>query len=117
MLCLVGVLKRQLQRAFSVGCVKLCHITKQSHITYIIPFNLYQCLTITDIENISSTPSDSGVEAEGSWDETSVTDSESSESESEDEFMADGELVRKTSRGFKQISNCRRFWKASLLTG
>jgi len=37
--------------------------------------------------------------------------------ESEDEFMPDVERVRKTSRGFKQISNCKRFWKASMLMG
>ena len=72
-----------------------------------------------EIENISVTTLDDSVadreieeveEVEDPW-----TDSETSESE--DEFMADGERVRKTSRGFKQISNCKRFWKASLLTG
>merc|ERR1711874_770522 len=31
------------------------------------------------------------------------------------EFMPDGEIVRKKSRGFKQLNNCKRFWKASLM--
>lgn len=31
------------------------------------------------------------------------------------EFMPDGEVVRKKSRGFKQLNNCKRFWKASLM--
>merc|ERR1712176_400563 len=39
------------------------------------------------------------------------SDYDSDTSESEDEFMPDGERVRKTSRGFKQISNCKRFWR------
>ena len=30
------------------------------------------------------------------------------------EFMPDGEVMRKKSRGFKQLNNCKRFWKASL---
>ena len=50
-------------------------------------------------------------------DGTSGSDDESDMSESEDEFMPDGERIRKTSRGFKQISNCKRFWRASMLTG
>ena len=50
-------------------------------------------------------------------DGTSDNDDESDMSESEDEFMPDGERIRKTSRGFKQISNCKRFWRASMLTG
>jgi len=46
-------------------------------------------------------------------------DSEDSSDESTDEdtaveYMPDGELVRKKSRGFKQLTNCRRFWKASI---
>ena len=45
------------------------------------------------------------------------SDYNSDTSESEDEFMPDGERVRKTSRGFKQISNCKRFWRASMLMG
>ena len=76
---------------------------------------------IIEIENILLTPlSDcpSDQTSPEPWEDSqdsSETDSETSESE--DEFMADGERVRKTSRGFKQISNCKRFWKASLLTG
>ena len=45
------------------------------------------------------------------------SDYDSDTSESEDEFMPDGERIRKTSRGFKQISNCKRFWRASMLMG
>ena len=45
------------------------------------------------------------------------SDDDSDMTESEDEFMPDGERIRKTSRGFKQISNCKRFWRASMLTG
>ena len=29
--------------------------------------------------------------------------------------MPDGEVMRKKSRGFKQLNNCKRFWKASLM--
>ena len=39
----------------------------------------------------------------------------SSDEDTAVEYMPDGELVRKKSRGFKQLSNCKRFWKASLL--
>ena len=45
-------------------------------------------------------------------------DQSSDESSDEDtavEYMPDGELVRKKSRGFKQLNNCKRFWKASLM--
>ena len=73
-----------------------------------------------DMENISSTAlSDcqSDKTTEESWEDSQDSETDSETSESEDEFMADGERVRKTSRGFKQISNCKRFWKASLLTG
>ena len=65
------------------------------------------------IQKTEEPPAD-GSEEERGWSD-SETDSETSESE--EEFMADGERVRKTSRGFKQISNCKRFWRASLLTG
>ena len=43
------------------------------------------------------------------------TEDESSddETESEDEFMPDGEPVRKSSRGFRQLVNCKKFWLAS----
>ena len=40
---------------------------------------------------------------------------ESSEEYTAVEYMPDGELVRKKSRGFKQLNNCKRFWKASLM--
>ena len=47
-----------------------------------------------------------------------IIDDSSDESSDEDmavEYMPDGELVRKKSSGFKQLSNCKRFWKASLM--
>ena len=47
-----------------------------------------------------------------------IIEDSSDESSDEDkavEYMPDGELVRKKSRGFKQLNNCRRFWKASLM--
>ena len=40
-----------------------------------------------------------------------------SEEESEDEYMSDGEVMRKNSRGFKQLVNCRKFWVASQMMG
>ena len=64
----------------------------------------------------SITDEDSGIATVDNLDD-SEDDSDYDTSESEEEFMPDGERVRKTSRGFKQISNCKRFWKASLLTG
>jgi len=42
---------------------------------------------------------------------------ESSDEDTAVEYMPDGELVRKKSRGFKQLNNCKRFWKASLMVG
>lgn len=39
----------------------------------------------------------------------------SSDEDNTVEYMPDGEVVRKTSRGFKQLNNCKRFWKVSLL--
>ena len=50
--------------------------------------------------------------------ESFTSDDSSDESSDEDtavEYMPDGELVRKKSRGFKQLNNCKRFWKASLM--
>ena len=41
----------------------------------------------------------------------------SSDEESAEEYMSDGEVVRKNKRGFKQLNNCKRFWKASLMIG
>merc|ERR1711879_555773 len=59
-----------------------------------------------DIENISlaplsDCPSDQTTEEQESWEDSQDSDTDSETSESEDEFMADGERVRKTSRGFK----------------
>eukprot|EP00092_Neocalanus_flemingeri_P022868 GFUD01024795.1.p1 GENE.GFUD01024795.1~~GFUD01024795.1.p1 ORF type:complete len:308 (+),score=128.72 GFUD01024795.1:138-1061(+) len=42
---------------------------------------------------------------------------ESSDEDTTVEYMPDGELVRKKSRGFKQLNNCKRFWKASQMVG
>ena len=44
--------------------------------------------------------------------EGSEDDSESEEEE-EDEYMEDGELQRKGSKGFKLLNNCKRFWTAT----
>ena len=43
------------------------------------------------------------------------SDESSTDEDSVVEYMPDGEIVRKKSRGFKQLSNCKRFWKASLM--
>jgi hypothetical protein len=54
----------------------------------------------------------------GTMKDFDVIDDSSDESSDEDtavEYMPDGELVRKKSRGFKQLNNCKRFWKASLM--
>ena len=48
--------------------------------------------------------------------EAEVSDYTSDE-ESEDEYMSDGEVIRKNSRGFKQLVNCRKFWVASQMMG
>jgi len=55
-----------------------------------------------------------GVETNGLDDDSS--DYSSSDEDNAVEYMPDGEIVRKKSRGFKQLSNCKRFWKASLMT-
>jgi len=47
-------------------------------------------------------------------DDTEESSDESTDEDTAVEYMPDGELVRKKSRGFKQLSNCRRFWKASI---
>jgi len=50
--------------------------------------------------------------------EESFTDTSDEEDEdSEPEYMEDGERRRKTSRGFKLLNNCGRFWKASQYLG
>ena len=54
----------------------------------------------------------------GTMTDYDIIDDSSDESSDEDtavEYMPDGELVRKKSRGFKQLNNCKRFWKASLM--
>jgi hypothetical protein len=48
-------------------------------------------------------------------DESDDSSDISSDEDTAIEYMPDGELVRKKSRGFKQLNNCKRFWKASLL--
>jgi len=48
-------------------------------------------------------------------DEDSSDYDSSSDEDNVVEFMPDGEVIRKKSRGFKQLNNCKRFWKASLM--
>ena len=42
---------------------------------------------------------------------------DSSDDDTAEEYMPDGEVVRKNSRGFKQLKNCKRFWEASVMIG
>ena len=44
------------------------------------------------------------------------TSKDSSDEDEVLEYMPDGEIVRKASKGFTQLSNCKRFWKAAHLT-
>ena len=48
-------------------------------------------------------------------DEDSSDYDSSSDEDNVVEFMPDGEVIRKKSRGFKQLNNCKRFWKASMM--
>ena len=57
--------------------------------------------------------SDDGLDTPDYEDDSS--DFTSDEEDNTVEFMPDGEIVRKKSRGFKQLNNCKRFWKASLM--
>ena len=50
-------------------------------------------------------------------DDNDNSSDESSNEESEDEYMSDGELVRKNAGGFKQLVNCKKFWIASQIIG
>jgi len=52
--------------------------------------------------------------AQNGNDDTEDSSDESTDEDTAVEYMPDGELVRKKSRGFKQLNNCRRFWKASI---
>jgi len=45
--------------------------------------------------------------------ETSSEEETDSEEDSGPEFLEDGERRRKTTKGFKLLTNCKRFWKAS----
>jgi len=56
---------------------------------------------------------DDGLDTQDYDDDSS--DFTSDEEDNVVEFMPDGEIVRKKSRGFKQLNNCKRFWKASLM--
>ena len=59
---------------------------------------------------------DEGLELlKGDNEDSSDYDSSSDEDDNVVEYMPDGEVVRKKSRGFKQLNNCKRFWKASLM--
>jgi len=50
-----------------------------------------------------------------SSDTSEDTSKDSSEEDEVLEYMSDGEIVRKASKGFTQLSNCKRFWKATHL--
>ena len=50
-------------------------------------------------------------------DVTEDSSDDSSNDDSADEYMSDGELVRKNARGFKQLVNCKKFWIASQIIG
>jgi len=49
------------------------------------------------------------------YDNLDTSSDESSDEDTAVEYMPDGEIVRKKSRGFKQLNNCKRFWKASMM--
>lgn len=51
---------------------------------------------------------------------SNASDSDESDTDSDDgvdEYMADGEIQRKNTRGFKLLKNSKRFWKATLMMG
>merc|ERR1711915_358496 len=50
---------------------------------------------------------------EKEYDSLDDSSDESSDEDNAIEYMPDGELIRKKSRGFRQLENCKRFWKAS----
>ena len=57
---------------------------------------------------------DEGLDLTNGEDDDSSDYDSSSDEDDVVEFMPDGEVMRKKSRGFKQLNNCKRFWKASL---
>ena len=57
---------------------------------------------------------DEGMDLMNGEDDDSSDYESSSDEDDVVEFMPDGEVMRKKSRGFKQLNNCKRFWKASL---
>ena len=50
-------------------------------------------------------------------DSTDDSTDDSSDDDTEEEYMPDGELVRKNTGGFKQLVNCKKFWEASQMLG
>jgi len=58
-----------------------------------------------------------GIDTSVMIDDIDDSSDESSDEDTTVEYMPDGEIVRKKSRGFKQLTNCKRFWKASLNVG
>ena len=87
------------------------------------PSNLENDIVYNNSKLVQEDSTSSGVSTDDNTIDTNDQDDEFSDDdsdfteESEEEFMPDGERIRKTSRGFKQISNCKRFWKASMLMG
>lgn len=57
---------------------------------------------------------DEGLDLMNGEDDDSSDYDSSSDEDDVVEYMPDGEVMRKKSRGFKQLNNCKRFWKASL---
>ena len=57
---------------------------------------------------------DEGLDLMNGEDDDSSDYESSSDEDDVVEYMPDGEVMRKKSRGFKQLNNCKRFWKASL---
>ena len=66
----------------------------------------------TDCDNLVIL--DEGLDLMNGEDDDSSDYESSSDEDDVVEFMPDGEVMRKKSRGFKQLNNCKRFWKASL---
>merc|ERR1711874_802638 len=69
----------------------------------------------TDGLNVPTKENDRKPETDKNVDIEDTSSDESSDEDTAVEYMPDGELVRKKSRGFKQLNNCKRFWKASLM--
>merc|ERR1711970_1673182 len=73
--------------------------------------------TLGNIKEEFLIDNDDLLHAKGPYEDLEDSSDESSDEDTAIEYMPDGELVRKKSRGFKQLNNCKRFWKASLMVG